>query len=116
MVDLGGGIALGGFCVSAAAVWITAIRSKTAERREEPKREDPNGTSRGHCLDHSGIDVCLKGVNHRLDGMDAWLGEISNDVKALREKAGITSELEIALKSVVRLMTDHAAEIENKRE
>ena len=79
MVELGSGIALGGLCVSAAAVWITAIRSKTAARREEPG-------NKGHCLDHSGIDVCLKGVNQRLDGVDVWLGEISSDVKALRER------------------------------
>jgi len=80
MIELGSGIALGGFCVSAAAVWITAIRSKTAERRE-----DAIG-GRNHCLDHSGIDVCLKGVNHRLDGVDKWLGEISTDIKGLAER------------------------------
>lgn len=78
-MELGSGIALGGLCVSAAAVAITAIRSKAAEKKDE-------SMGKGHCLDHSGIDVCLKGVNQRLDGVDNWLGEISKDVKELGKK------------------------------
>lgn len=54
-MDLGSGIAFGALCISAASVFITAIRAKTKANI--------------HCADHSGI--CEK-----LLGLDAWLSKI----------------------------------------
>ncbi len=76
-MDLGSGVALGGLCVSAGAVCITAIRAKSS-------REDHG--IHPLCSEHSGVAACLEAIEKGQERHEEWLSEISKDIKALLRK------------------------------
>jgi hypothetical protein len=79
MMDLGSGIAIGGFWIAAAPVAIVALRTfnKPPENREGGDgRQFP-------CREHSGIVQCLEGIEKTQDRQEKWLSEISGDVKRI---------------------------------
>jgi len=77
-MDLGSGIAVGTLCVSAGAVFITAICSGKP-------RENGNGNGKPHplCAEHSGVKACLDAIQDSSERHEKWLGEISRDVKEI---------------------------------
>ncbi len=72
-MEIGSGIALGTLCVSAGAVFITAIRAhKPEETGTHPL-----------CAEHSGVKASLDSIQDSTERHEQWLGEISRDIKEL---------------------------------
>lgn len=82
-MDLGTGVALGGLCVSAGAVCITAIRSSTKKPMNGNGLHANGLLAHPLCSEHSGVAECLKAIKETGNRHEEWLGEISKDVKAL---------------------------------
>ncbi len=79
-MELGSGIALGSLCVSAGAVAIAAIRANS-------KKNGKSGTDFFYpCKEHSGLVVCLEGIEKNQESQERWLNEISSDVKNLLKR------------------------------
>ena len=65
MMELGSGIALSGACISAGAVFITAIKARS-------------GNGKAKCADHSGI--CTK-----IEDFESWLDKIERKLDRVIE-------------------------------
>jgi len=70
------GIAIAGVAISAAAVWVTAIKVKAP-----PKNGDAFP-----CKEHSGIVAGIASIKQNQERQEDWLSEISRDVKELLKK------------------------------
>ena len=93
MMELGSGIALAGFCVSAGAISITAIRTFASRTIENHGKDGENGRDGRNgldaifpCKEHSGIVACLDNIEKTQDRQEKWLSEISADVKRILVK------------------------------
>jgi hypothetical protein len=93
MMELGSGIALAGFCVSAGAVSITAIRTFSSRTIENKAKNGANGRDGRNgidavfpCREHSGVIACLESMKENQGRQDLWLKEIAADVKRLLER------------------------------
>jgi hypothetical protein len=86
MMDIGNGVAIAGLCVSGGAVAITAIRTFVGRGKENYKNGGNGGGGAFPCKEHSGLVVCLEGIEKNQERQERWLGEISQDVKNLLKR------------------------------
>lgn len=84
MMDLGSGIAIGGFWIAAAPVAIVAIRTINNKSRDGSGKNDLDAVY--PCAAHSGFGARLDGLKEGQDRQEKWMSEISADVKRILQR------------------------------